>query len=51
MFDTVFIKNAINRSAENGLERRRFLTAAGLTAAGVGPVAIAGTNGELHTSG
>ncbi len=42
MFDRAFIRNAINNSAENGVERRRFLRAAGLTAAGVGAVAMAG---------
>lgn len=40
MFDRAFIRNAINNSAENGVERRRFLRAAGLTAAGVGAVAM-----------
>lgn len=44
MFDRAFIKSAIDRSAENGLERRRFLRAAGLTAAGVGAVAVAGAS-------
>ena len=36
MFDRAFITNAINRSAENGLERRRFLRAAGLGTLGMG---------------
>ncbi len=36
MFEKKFIANAINRSAENQLDRRRFLKAAGLTGVGVG---------------
>ncbi len=35
MFDKLFIRNAINRSAENGLDRRRFLAAAGAAGLGV----------------
>ena len=41
MFDSRFIRNAIDRSAESKLDRRRFLTAAGLAgAAGVGAAAF-----------
>ena len=36
MFDSTFIRQAINRSAENPLDRRRFMRAAGLTSVGVG---------------
>ncbi|GAA3731285.1 hypothetical protein HDA32_005660 [Spinactinospora alkalitolerans] len=35
MFNNSFIKNAIDRSAENGLDRRRFFTAAGAAGLGV----------------
>ena len=35
MFDKLFIRNAINRSAENALDRRRFLAAAGAAGLGV----------------
>jgi hypothetical protein len=40
-FDKRFIANAINRSAETALDRRKFLTAAGATGAGVGIAALA----------
>ncbi|MBC7518017.1 MAG: ferritin-like domain-containing protein [Microbacteriaceae bacterium] len=40
MFDKGFIVNAINRSAESPVDRRNFLTAAGLTGLGVGAVAL-----------
>ena len=40
MFDTGFIKHAINRSAENRVERRRFLQAAGLGTLGMGAAAM-----------
>ncbi len=36
MFDKRFITNAITRSAENPVDRRRFLTAAGATGLGIG---------------
>ncbi|GAA4685933.1 ferritin-like domain-containing protein [Frondihabitans cladoniiphilus] len=42
MFDKRFISSAISRSAENPLDRRRFLTAAGVTGLGVGVAALAG---------
>lgn len=35
MFNKLFIRNAINRSAENGLDRGRFLAAAGAAGLGV----------------
>lgn len=40
MFDKRFIKQAIDRSAENELDRRRFLTAAGIAGVGVGVTAL-----------
>ncbi|KQO63075.1 ferritin-like domain-containing protein [Curtobacterium sp. Leaf261] len=40
MFDKRFINAAIDRSAENPLDRRRFLTAAGITGVGVGVAAL-----------
>jgi hypothetical protein len=36
MFDKLFIRNAIDRSAENGVDRRKFLRAAGITGVGAG---------------
>ncbi|BDZ51899.1 hypothetical protein GCM10025867_41400 [Frondihabitans sucicola] len=41
MFDKRFISNAINRSAESSLDRRRFLTAAGVTGVGAGVAVLA----------
>lgn len=41
MFDKRFIHSAITRSAENPLDRRRFLTAAGVTGVGVGAAVLA----------
>lgn len=41
MFDTRFIRSAITRSAENPLDRRRFLTAAGVSGVGVGAAVLA----------
>ncbi|MBI5161059.1 MAG: ferritin-like domain-containing protein [Micrococcales bacterium] len=40
MFDRRFIRNAIDRSAESGLDRRRFLAAAGIGAVGVGAATL-----------
>jgi hypothetical protein len=40
MFDKRFVTNAINRSAENGLDRRRFLAAAGVAGAGIGAATL-----------
>ncbi len=42
MFESKFITNAINRSAENRLDRRRFLKAAGLAGVGVGAASLLG---------
>jgi hypothetical protein len=41
-FSKAFVREAINRSAENDVDRRRFLRAAGLTGLGVAGVATAG---------
>lgn len=41
MFEPEFIANAINRSAENGVDRRNFMRAAGLTGFGVGAAILA----------
>ncbi|WP_300013656.1 ferritin-like domain-containing protein [Pseudonocardia sp.] len=41
-FSKAFVREAINRSAENAVDRRRFLRAAGLTGLGVAGVATAG---------
>ncbi|MFI5734124.1 ferritin-like domain-containing protein [Kribbella sp. NPDC051587] len=46
MFDKLFIRNAIGRSAESNVDRRKFLRAAGVVGAGAG---LAG--GGLLTSG
>jgi len=40
MFDSTFIRNAIDRSAESPLDRRRFLAAAGVTGVGVGAASL-----------
>ncbi|BDX32792.1 hypothetical protein TUM20985_33390 [Mycobacterium antarcticum] len=40
MFEKAFIRNAINHSSENPLERRRFLRAAGLSTLGAGAMAM-----------
>ncbi|MEV6418075.1 ferritin-like domain-containing protein [Kribbella sp. NPDC051718] len=62
MFDKLFIRNAIDRSAENGVDRRKFLRAAGVTGVGAGLVgggllaggvfssATADTDGLSHDS-
>jgi rubrerythrin len=42
MFDQRFITNAIGRSAENALDRRRFFQAAGIAGFGVGAAVLAG---------
>lgn len=42
MFDKSFITTAIGRSSENGLDRRRFMRAAGLTGLGAGVAMTAG---------
>jgi hypothetical protein len=43
MFDTKFITNAVARSAENPMDRRRFFQAAGLAGLGVGGAVLAST--------
>jgi len=43
MFDRTFLTEAINRSTDNQLDRRRFLAAAGLTGVGVGAAALTGS--------
>jgi len=47
MFESKFITHAINRSAENRLDRRRFLKAAGLTGAGIGAASLLGAPDAL----
>jgi len=42
MFEKKFIASAINRSAENRLDRRRFLRAAGIGGLGVGAATVFG---------
>lgn len=42
-FSNAFVREAINRSAENDVDRRRFLRAAGLTTAGVAGASMLGT--------
>ncbi len=42
-FNQTFVRNAISRSSENRVDRRRFLRAAGMTGAGVAGVAVLGT--------
>lgn len=56
-FNKTFIRDAIDRSSENAMDRRRFLRAAGLTGAGVaglgvlgGGIAFAG-DGDEHGKG
>ncbi len=43
MFEEKFIKNAINRSAETGVDRRKLLGMVGLAGAGAAAAAIAGS--------
>ena len=43
MFDKKFITKAINSSSENGLDRRRFMRAAGLTGLGAGAAMTVGS--------
>ena len=42
MFESKFVTNAISRSAENPMDRRRFLKAAGVTGLGVGAASLLG---------
>ena len=48
MFDKSFISTAINRSAENGLDRRNFFAAAGVAGVGVGVATLAGAAAPAH---
>src|SRR5207244_1674637 len=41
-FTQTFVKNAIDRSSENPLDRRRFLRAAGMTGVGVAGLGVLG---------
>lgn len=57
-FNKTFIRDAIDRSSENPMDRRRFLRAAGLTGAGVaglgvlgGGIALAGDEGDDQGKG
>ncbi|WP_081744548.1 ferritin-like domain-containing protein [Arthrobacter sp. H14] len=50
MFDQSFITKAISRSAENGLDRRRFFRTAGLTGLGVGGAAMLATAAPAHAA-
>ncbi|WP_304454505.1 ferritin-like domain-containing protein [Nocardiopsis sp. YSL2] len=43
MFNKAFIRNAIDRSAENGVDRRRLFRAAGAAGLGVGATGLLGT--------
>ncbi|MDF2444429.1 MAG: hypothetical protein JWR01_2632 [Subtercola sp.] len=47
MFDEKFITNAINRSAETKLDRRKLLAAAGIGAAGIGAAVLAPAAGAV----
>lgn len=51
-FNEAFVKNAIGRSAENAVDRRRFLRAAGMTGLGVAGVGVLGAGtafaGDSH---
>lgn len=51
MFDRRFIRTAIDRSAESALDRRRFLTAAGIGAAGVGAATLGAATPALAHGG
>ncbi|WP_328997952.1 ferritin-like domain-containing protein [Kribbella sp. NBC_00709] len=42
MFDKLFIRNAIERSVENDVDRRRFLRTAGVAGAGIAGATLAG---------
>ena len=44
MFEKKFIAQAIDRSAQNPLDRRRFLRAAGIAGAGVGAASLLGAS-------
>ena len=51
MFDKKFITHAISRSAENGLDRRKFFAAAGVAGLGVAGATVLGANGAFATEG
>ncbi|MGC4942038.1 ferritin-like domain-containing protein [Kribbella sp. DT2] len=53
MFDKLFVRNAIDRSAENGLDRRRFLHSAGVAGLGVAAAGAlsAGVASEASAAG
>ncbi|WP_312858033.1 ferritin-like domain-containing protein [Pseudonocardia pini] len=48
-FNQTFVKNAINRSSENSVDRRRFLRAAGMTGAGVAGLGLVGAGTAFAT--
>jgi hypothetical protein len=48
-FNQTFVKNAIDRSAENSVDRRRFLRAAGLTGVGVAGLGVLGAGTAFAT--
>ncbi len=50
-FNKQFIKNSIDRSAENPMDRRRFLRAAGLTGVGVAGLGVLGAGTAFATEG
>ncbi|MEQ3552110.1 ferritin-like domain-containing protein [Pseudonocardia nematodicida] len=50
-FSKKFLHDSIDRSAENGLDRRRFLRAAGLTGAGVAGLGVLGAGVASATTG
>jgi hypothetical protein len=50
-FNKQFIKTSIDRSAENPMDRRRFLRAAGLTGVGVAGLGILGAGTAFATDG
>ena len=50
MFGRKFVTQAIDRSAENGLDRRKFFAAAGIAGLGVAGAATLGANGAFASS-
>jgi len=50
VYDSSFIKQAIDNSSTNRLDRRRFLAAAGITGAGVGVAALAGSGSSAFAA-
>ncbi|MBA2389344.1 MAG: ferritin-like domain-containing protein [Geodermatophilaceae bacterium] len=51
MFDRTFLTEAITRSTDNALDRRRFLAAAGLTGLSVGAVSLTGSTSAFAADG